>query len=186
MIRNMDKLFFNGEFTNEGNIRGEDVYQFLDNLKVKMEANEVAESCKVDFFKRHLSVSAKTIVGSVKDFDEAASKLKEVYGNPWAIIRRKLFEADEQITPAWRRQQTRLDKSNIYPGAGERIVILQNFLLLLKRLKEMSKRGGRFEASIFSIHVIDPMLNMVPCEVRGKFFRKCIGNKFDLEYKNES
>ena len=35
--KKMDKLFFNGEFTNEGKFRGEDVYQFLKDLKVKME-----------------------------------------------------------------------------------------------------------------------------------------------------
>ena len=29
----MDKLFFNGEFTSKGNFRGEDIYQFLDDLK---------------------------------------------------------------------------------------------------------------------------------------------------------
>ena len=33
----MDKLFFNGEFTSKGNFRGEDIYQFLDDLEYKME-----------------------------------------------------------------------------------------------------------------------------------------------------
>ena len=39
----MDKLFFNEEFTSKGKFRGEDVYQFLKDLKVKMELKEVSE-----------------------------------------------------------------------------------------------------------------------------------------------
>ena len=39
----MDKLFFYGEFTSKGKFRGEDVYQFLKDLKVKMEIKEVSE-----------------------------------------------------------------------------------------------------------------------------------------------
>ena len=87
----MDKLFFNGEFTSKGNFRGEDIYKFLDDLKAKMEFKEVAELGKMDFLNRHLSVTAKTMVKCGKDFDE-------VYGNSWAIIRRALMEADDEIT----------------------------------------------------------------------------------------
>ena len=68
----MDKLFFNGEFTSKGNFRGEDVYQFLDDLEYKMELKEVTVADSMDFLNRHLSVTAKTIVGSVKDFDKVA------------------------------------------------------------------------------------------------------------------
>ena len=32
----IDKLYFNGEFTSQGNFRGEDVYQFLEDLEEKM------------------------------------------------------------------------------------------------------------------------------------------------------
>ena len=99
----MEKLFFNGEFTTEGNFRGEDVYQFLDDLKVKMEAHEVADFGKMDFLNRHLSVTAKTMVRCVEDLDEAASKLIEVYGEPHAILDRTLIEADQEITPIWRK-----------------------------------------------------------------------------------
>ena len=45
----MDKLFFNGEFTSKGSFRGEDIYQFLDNLQVKMELEEVTVSDSMDF-----------------------------------------------------------------------------------------------------------------------------------------
>ena len=107
----MDKLFFNGEFTSEGNFRGENIYQFHNNLKVKMETKEVSDVGKMDFLNRHLSVTAKTMVKCVKDFDEASSKLIKVYGEPWAIIRRALIEADEEITPAWHRLQGRKDRS---------------------------------------------------------------------------
>ena len=69
MDENMDKLFFNGEFTSKGNFRGEDVYKFLKDLKLKMELQEVPEVGKVGFLHRHLSVTAKTIVGStIKDY----------------------------------------------------------------------------------------------------------------------
>ena len=65
----MEKLFFNGEFTSKGNFRGEDIYQSLDDLEYKMELKEVTVADSMDFLNRHLSVTAKTIVGSVKDFD---------------------------------------------------------------------------------------------------------------------
>ena len=78
----MDNLFFNGELTSKGKFRGEDVYQFLKDLKVKMEIKEVSEVGKMDFLNRHLSVTAKTMVRCVEDFDEAAVKLIEVYEEP--------------------------------------------------------------------------------------------------------
>ena len=128
-----------------------------------MDLKEVTIMDSRDFLHRHLSVTAKTMVKSVKDFDEASSKLIKIYGEPMAIITRTLIEADEEITPAWCRLQTCLDNSEIYqPRVGERILILENFLLLLNKLKEMSKRDGRFEANIFSSSVIKPILNMVP------------------------
>ena len=68
----MDKLFFNGEFTSEGNFRGEDIYKFLDDLKVKMEIKEVSDVGKMDFLNCHLSVTVKTMVKCVTDFDEAS------------------------------------------------------------------------------------------------------------------
>ena len=103
----MEKLFFNGEFTSKGNFRGEDIYQFLDDLEYKMEMKEVTVMDSRDFLDRHLSVTAKTMVKSVKDFDEASSKLIKIYGEPMAIITRTLIEADEEITPGWCRLQTR-------------------------------------------------------------------------------
>ena len=99
----MDKLFFNGEFTSKGSFRGEDIYQFLDDLQVKMELEEVTVIESLDFLNRHLSVTAKTIVISVKDFDKAASQLMEVYGAAWMIITRASIEADEIITPLLHR-----------------------------------------------------------------------------------
>ena len=98
----MDKLFFNGEFTSKGNFRGEDIYQFLDDLEYKMELKEVTIMDSMDFLNRHLSVTAKTMVKTVKDFDEAASKLKEVYGDVYLIITRMLIEAEEEIASLWR------------------------------------------------------------------------------------
>ena len=81
MDENLENLFFNGEFTSKGNFRGEDVYQFLEDLEEKMELNEVSDDERTNFLKRRLSVTAKTIVGSaIKDFDEAVSKLVQVYG----------------------------------------------------------------------------------------------------------
>ena len=57
----------------------------------------------MNFLKRHLSVSAKTIVKSaVKDFDEAVSKLIQVYGQVQLITARMLIEAEEKIIPLWR------------------------------------------------------------------------------------
>ena len=53
-----------------------------------MEAHEVADFGKMDFLKRHLTVTAKTIVGSVKDFDTAVSRLIEAYGEESIIIAR--------------------------------------------------------------------------------------------------
>ena len=103
----MDQLFFNGEFTSQGNFRGEDIYQFLDDLEYRMKLKEVTVMDSMDFLNRHLSVTAKTMVKCVKDFDEASSKLIRVYGQPWAIIRRKLIEADKEITPVWCRVQAR-------------------------------------------------------------------------------
>ena len=100
----MEKLFFDGEFTSKGNFCGEDIYQFLDDLKVKMEVKEVPEVLKIGFLNRHLSVTAKTIVGSIKDFDKAASRLTEVYGDPWLITTRKIFEVNMKISPLWRRR----------------------------------------------------------------------------------
>ena len=98
---NMDKLFFNGEFTSKGNFRGEDIYQFLDDLEYKMELKEVTIMDSRDFLDRHLSVTAKTMVKSVKDFDEASSKLNKIYGEPGAIITRIMIEADEEINMSW-------------------------------------------------------------------------------------
>ena len=102
-----------------------------------------------------------------------------------------MIEAGEEITPAWRRLQARNDriKANRSSGivsVGEKILILQNLLSLLNRLKEMSKRGGRFKANIFSSLVILPILRLVPSEVRGDFYRECVDNKFNMEYKNEN
>ena len=123
----MDKLFFNGEFTSKGNFRGEDVYKFLKDLKLKMELQEVPEVGKVGFLHRHLSVTAKTIVGStIKDFDEAASKLVEVYGNAYLITTRMLIEAEEKIIPLWRC----LKESQYGKRLGERILVLQTLLSL--------------------------------------------------------
>ena len=102
----MEKLFFNGEFTSKGNFRGEDIYQFLDDLEYKMEMKEVTVMDSRDFLDRHLSVTAKTMVKSVKDFDEASSKLIKIYGEPMAIITRALIEAEEEITPEWCHLQT--------------------------------------------------------------------------------
>ena len=124
----MDKLFFNGEFTSKGNFRGEDIYQFLDDLEYKMELKEVTVADSMDFLNRHLSVTAKTMVKCVKDFDEAASKLKEVYGNSWAIIRRALMEADYDITPVWRRVQARNDR--IKPNRSAPLVNVGDNILL--------------------------------------------------------
>ena len=99
----MDKLFFNGEFTSKGNFRGEDVYQFLNDLEVKMELKEVSDNERMDFLNRHLSVTAKTIVGSaIKDFDEAVLKLVQVYGQVHLITTRMLIEAEEKIIALWR------------------------------------------------------------------------------------
>ena len=97
---NMDKFFFHGELRSQGNFRREEVYQFLDDLQEKMELKEVSDNERMDFLNRHLSVTAKTIVGStVKDFDEAVSKLIEVYGNAHLITSRMLIEAEEKILP---------------------------------------------------------------------------------------
>ena len=178
-MRNMDKLFFNGEFTNEGNIRGEDVYQFLDNLKVKMEANEVAESCKVDFFKRHLSVSAKTIVGSVKDFDEAASKLIKVYGNKMLIITRMTVEANMEIRPLWRRVKWRTFKDRL----AENILALQSLTTLLDSLVEMSKRSDEFHKCIFHIDTLRQIYCLVPRKAHRDFaYRRVDKGLKDLVY----
>jgi len=73
-----------------------------------MELKEVVELGKMDFPNRHLSVTAKTMVRCVKDFDEACSKLNKVYGKPMTIIKRTLIEADEDITQAWRQIQARI------------------------------------------------------------------------------
>ena len=53
MDENMNNLFFNGEFTSKGNFRGEDVYKFLKDLKLKMELQEVPEVGKIGFLHRH-------------------------------------------------------------------------------------------------------------------------------------
>ena len=68
-----------------------------------MELKEVSDDERMNFLKRHLSVTAKTIVGSaVKDFDKAESKLIQVYGNVYLIITRTLIEAEEKTLPLWR------------------------------------------------------------------------------------
>ena len=175
----MDKLFFNGEFTSEGNFRGEDVYQFLDDLKVKMEAHEVADFGKMDFLKRHLSVTAKTIVGSARDFDESASKLIKVYGEARFIIARVLIEANEKMAPIWRR----LKRIPSNKRLGERIVVLRVMLSLLNKLKEMSERGKKFKEIIFSPDHIKQILWLVPSKVRNDFVVKCFKN---LGCKNET
>ena len=139
---NMDKLFFNGEFTSKGNFRGEDIYQFLDDLEYKMELKEVTIMDRMDFLNRHLSVTAKTMVKRVKDFDEAVSKLKEVYGNVFLIIKRMLIEAEEKIIPLW----CCLKESQYGKRLGERILFCQTLLLFLDKLKKMSERGKDFES----------------------------------------
>ena len=97
MDENLENLFFNGEFTSKGNFRGEDVYQFLEDLEEKMELKEVSDDERMNFLKRHLSVTAKTIIRSaVKDFDEAVSKLIQVYGQVQLITARMLIEAEEK------------------------------------------------------------------------------------------
>ena len=128
-----------------------------------MDLKEVTIMDSRDFLDRHLSVTTKTKVKSVKDFDEASSKLIKIYGEPMAIITRTLIDADEDITPAWWCLQTRLDKSITYqPRVRERILIIENFLLLLNKLKEMSKRGNAFKEIVFHSSVNKPILNMVP------------------------
>ena len=125
----MDKLFFNGEFTSKGNFRGEDVYKFLKDLKLKMELQEVPEVGKVGFLHRHLSVTAKTIVGStIKDYDEAASKLIKVYVNVYLIITRMLIEAEEKITLLWRG----LTQCPFNERLGEKVLVFQTLLSSLK------------------------------------------------------
>ena len=60
-----------------------------------MELNEVSDDERTNFLKRRLSVTAKTIVGSaIKDFDEAVSKLVQVYGQGQLITTRMLIEAE--------------------------------------------------------------------------------------------
>ena len=175
----MEKLFFNGEFTTEGNFRGEDVYLFLDDLKVKMEAHEVADFDKMDFLKRHLSVTAKTIVGSVRDFDAAVSRLIEAYGEESIIIARTMIEANEKMAPIWRR----LKRIPSNKRLGERIVVLRVMLSLLNKLKEMSERGKKFKEIIFSPDHIKQILWLVPSKVRNDFVVKCFKN---LGCKNET
>ena len=179
----MDKLFFNGEFTYKGNFRGEDVYQFLDDLKAKMEIKEVSDVARMEFLNHHLSVTVKTMVKCVTDFDEASSKLIKVYGNSWAIIRRALMEADDEITPVWRRVQARNarikpNRSAPLVNVGDNILVFETLLLLFKRLKRMSERDDKFKVSIFNSQVIEPILGLVPKEVRFRFIRECVDNKF--------
>ena len=120
----MEKLFFNGEFTSKGNFRGEDIYQFLDDLEYKMELKEVTVADSMDFLNRHLSVTAKTIVGSVKDFDKAASKLIEVYSDVNLIITRMVIEAEERIAPLW----CCLKQCQSNKRLGEKVLVYQTLL----------------------------------------------------------
>ena len=179
----MDKLFFNGEFTSKGNFRGEDVYKFLKDLKLKMELQEVPEVGKVGFLHRHLSVTAKTIVGStIKDFDEAASKLIQVYGKVSLIITRMLIEAEEKITPLWRG----LAQCQFNERLGERVLVFQTLLSFLDKLKEMSERGKDFEVNIFNSTVVKRIHRLVPVKVRNDFIRYCFENKIKLEWTDGS
>ena len=130
----MDKLFFNGEFTSKGNFRGEDIYQFLDDLEYKMELKEVTVADSMDFLNRYLSVTAKTIVGSVKDFDKAASKLIEVYGDVNRITTRMLIEAEERIAPLW----CCLKQCQSNKRLGEKVLVYQTLLSFLDKLKDVA------------------------------------------------
>ena len=66
-----------------------------------MDLKEVTIMDSRDFLDRHLSVTTKTKVKSVKDFDEASSNPIRIYGEPMAIITRTLIKDDKEITPAW-------------------------------------------------------------------------------------
>ena len=108
----------------------------------------------MDFLNRHLSVTAKTMVNSVKDFDEADSKLIKVYGKPLTIVQGTLIEADENITPVWHRLQARLDRSKPNQSVGivsvgEKILVLETVLLLMNKLTDISERGDDFKKLFF-------------------------------------
>ena len=111
-----------------------------------MEAHEVADFGRMDFLKRHLSVTAKTIVGSVKDFDTAVSRLIKAYGEESIIIARSMIEANEKMAQIWRR----LKRIPSNKRLGEKIVVLRVMLSLLNKLKVMSERGNKFKEIIFS------------------------------------
>ena len=183
MDENLENLFFNGEFTSKGNFRGEDVYKFLKDLKLKIELQEVPEVGKIGFLHRHLSVTAKTIVGStIKDFDEAASKLIQVYGKVYLIITRMLIEAEEKIIPLWRGLTQCRDDERL----GEKVLVFQTLLSFLDKLKEMSERGKDFEVNLFNSTVVKRIHRLVPVKVRNEFIRYCFDNKIKLEWTDGS
>merc|ERR1719357_404252 len=145
----------------------------------------------MDFLNRHLSVTAKTMVKCAEDFDEASSKLIKVYGNSWAIIRRALMEADDEITPVWRRVQAcndRIKPNRSAPliNVGDNILVMETLLFLFKRLKDMSERDEKFKVNIFNSQVIEPILGLVPKKVRFRFIRECVKNKFNLRSMDEN
>ena len=116
-----------------------------------MEAHEVADFGKMDFLKRHLSVTAKTIVGSVKDFDTAVSRLIEAYGEESKIIARTMTEANEKMAPRWRR----LKRIPSNKRLGEKIVVLRVMLSLLNKLKVMSECDNKFKEIILHQTTLD-------------------------------
>ena len=175
----MEKLFFDGEFTSKGNFCGEDIYQFLDDLKVKMEVKEVPEVLKIDFLNRHLSVTAKTIVGSIKDFDKAASKLTEVYGDPWLIITRKIFEVNMKINPLWRRAKS--------PGIrlADEVVAFQSIVTLLDKLKESSERSNEFHETVFAQRTFKQLFSLLPSKALHDFSSRCVNIGLHERYIGE-
>ena len=77
------------------------------------------------------------------------------------------MEADDEITPVWRRVQARNDRikpnrSAPLVNVGDNILVFETLLLLFKRLKEMSERDEKFKVNIFNSQVIEPILGLVP------------------------
>ena len=147
-----------------------------------MELKEVTIMDSRDFLDRHLSVTAKTMVKSVKDFDEAASKLKEVYGEPLAIVDRTLIEAYVKITPL----SSCLKWNDFHSRLGERILVLQSLLSLLSKLKGMSERSNDFKEIIFHKETTKQILQLVPSNVRTEFIRECRDKKIMLNHHDGS
>ena len=121
------------------------------------------------------------MVKSVKDFDIAASKLIEVYGDVNLITTRMLIEAEERIAPLW----CCLKQCQSNKRLGEKVLVYQTLLSFLDKLKDVAERGNDFKEAIFHSAFIKRILRLVPVKVRDDFFPYCHENKVTLEWNDE-